>query len=122
MKLVLKRAGTFKCNWRSGDNVCGHGVSGIQKYSYSCEIVSDNNSLDEHGFIVDQLDVDKTFQTMFHPDPHQPKSCELMALEFVAQIKYLARRITPTRVTVSVGPIPPPGAVGEASITAEWVL
>lgn len=122
MKIILKRVGTFKCNWRSGDNVCGHGIAGPQEYNYSCEIVSDDEYLDKHGFIVDQLDVDKVFQNMFHPQRHEPKSCEKMALMLVQQIKYLALDSGPVRVTVSVGPIPPLGVVGEASITAEWVL
>lgn len=125
MQLTLKRAGTFTANWNSGSNVCGHGKSGEQTYNYSCEIVSDSKHLDPHGFIVDQLDVDRTFRDKYYLSSY-PVSCEQMAIAFVYEIQTMVIKHqgvgTVKRVVVSVGPIPPKGYKGEAAIIAEWTL
>ena len=126
MKLTLRRSGTFKANWRTGDGVCGHGEPGKQEYNYICELVSDSTFLDQNGFIIDQLEVNQVFQTTFYPKASDPLSCEEMALMFVNLIHYLAtshvRSVDAvSRVTVGVGAIPPPGVRGEALISAEWV-
>jgi hypothetical protein len=124
MKLTLKRAGTFKCNWRTGDKVCGHGEPGKQEYNFVCEVESSNEFLDDNGFIVDQLDINEVFQKAFYPGPHEPRSCERMAIGFVGSIRLLVSRHAganaATRITIGVGAIPPPGVKGEALITAEW--
>ncbi len=122
MILTLKRAGTFKCMWNSGEGVCGHGQPGPQEYNYVCEIET-NAGLDENGFIVDQLDVNHTFQTMFWPLGVSPISCERLAVHAVYQIKDLVSKnmnVKIYRVTVGIGVIPPKGVKGEALISATW--
>jgi hypothetical protein len=125
MKLTLRRAGTFKANWRTGDGVCGHGEPGAQEYLFVCEIVSDSEFLDGDGFIIDQLEVNQVFQEEFYPAPRSPLSCEKMALNFVDLIRRLVMNHAGVnaadRVTVGIGVIPPPGVRGEALISAEWV-
>ena len=61
MKLILNRNGKFGYRWLSTDNMCGTIMTTEPVYNYACHIET-ADILDKHGFIMDQLDVDKYFQ------------------------------------------------------------
>ena len=126
MKFILKRGGQFKCHWSNYDGRCGTDKNPIQTYNFLCQIET-NDHLDKNGFIVDQLDVNETFQKLFYPDAHPAKSCELIALTAVHKIYDLilntsAKGIKIYRIAVSISVPTPPGVIGEAAITAVWEI
>jgi hypothetical protein len=124
MRITLKRSGTFKCHWSNFDNRCGTDRQPIQEYRYECEIETDDN-LDEHGFVVDQLDVNRTMQELMFPGPYEAVSCEKLTQIAVARMKILVMNHHAGevyRVRVGVGVIPPKNVKGEAMIYAEWTL
>jgi len=133
MKLIMKRVGKFECSWRNAENKCGVGEDLNPWYSYQCYIEADSRILDAHGFIIDQLDVDKYFQDKYkfarnalgYPS-FQPaaKSCEQIALASVRDIKQMVEnhmhktlgwsKLYCIRVTIGV-------LFNEtATLTAEW--
>lgn len=129
MKLVLQRRGSFRCHWASTGSVCGVNVEPTPTYEYLCKIET-GVVLDKNGFIIDQLDIDKYFKTKYSEgmDLGQriklfpPKSCELIALDAVTDIKRLvethmmkttgASHLFKIAVTVRFGQ--------DAQMTAEW--
>jgi len=123
MKFILKRGGQFKCHWSNYDGRCGTDKNPIQTYNFLCQIET-SDKLDKNGFIVDQLDVNETFQKLFYPNPHPAKSCELIAMHALEAIRTLVYTHSPDiriyRVAVSISVPTPPGVIGEAAITAEW--
>jgi hypothetical protein len=121
VRITLKRSGTFKCHWSNYENRCGTDREPIQEYKYECEIET-TDALDEHGFVLDQLDVNNTMQKLFFPNPHVARSCELIALHAVSVLRSLVsvKPCTPYRIRVGVGVIPPKNVKGEAMIYAEW--
>jgi hypothetical protein len=122
MKLKMVRKGTFQCYWKSTENMCGLSGSQAPSYNYVCEIEC-GPVLDKHGFLVDQLDVDKYFQEKYRKGFPQPaRSCERTAMECLNDVKYMVethmmkswgysdiRRIA---VTIFVNEV--------AAMTAEW--
>lgn len=124
MRIILKRSGIFKCNWSTFDNRCGTDPKPEQTYKYACEVET-GTGLDEHGFVIDQVAVNRIFQDMFYPEPHTARSCERIALKALDDISRLAvsnPAVDLYRITVGVGAIPPKGVVGDAMIYAEWKI
>lgn len=130
-KLVMRRNGNFQCHWAHADGKCGADTNLSPKYFYECEIVA-IPSLDQHDFLIDQLDIDKYFQTRYTPiDDYEttyksvPKSCERIALNAITDISVLLNRHFQanhgssmerivTRLRVSIG------FNSQAVMTAEW--
>lgn len=126
MKLKMIRRGRFECHWRTTENMCGITSSNTPSYNYVCEIEC-GPVLDQHGFMIDQLDVDKYFQTKWSARAggytgHIALSCEKMALACVDDVKYLVEahmmkaagfsEIHRLSVTISFNET--------AAMTAEW--
>lgn len=93
IKLKMVRRGNFKANWTTSENMCGVTVSPNPTYNYVCEIEC-GTILDEHGFMIDQLDVDRYFQVKFAASHQQPSgvkalSCERMAIICCSDVKYM---------------------------------
>lgn len=135
MKLIMKRNGNFKCNWRSADGKCGADTDLSPMYYYDCHIEAAADILDSHGFIVDQLEIDRYFQQRYDGTPknfrqpdvcpdfnHHPQSCERIALNAVVELKQMIEKhlIKETgvarlhKVSVSIG------FNNLAVMTAEW--
>jgi len=130
MKLTMNRRGNFRCNWSSADNKCGTGTELTPAYAYHCHIET-ADILDQHGFIIDQLEIDKYFQTKYYGN--QPawkttpaQSCEKIALNAVNDIKRMIENhmlsnhgmsvIYRIAVTISLSDQSSP-----AQMTAEWL-
>lgn len=80
MKMILRRRGQFACHWKSAENKCASGDNLHPKYTYEVELVS-TAELDPHGFLIDQISLDKYFQERYIGvnGGHEPKSCENIA-------------------------------------------
>lgn len=93
IKLKMVRRGSFRANWSTHENMCGIALSSNPAYNYVCEIEC-GTVLDKHGFMIDQLDVDRFFQTRYaystrEPGGHKARSCEVMAIECCDEVKYM---------------------------------
>src|SRR5579859_7836789 len=93
IKLKMVRRGNFTANWKTTENMCGVTESHNPTYNYVCEIEC-GTILDEHGFMIDQLDVDRYFQVKFAASRRNPNgvnalSCERMAIICCDDVKYM---------------------------------
>lgn len=129
MKMILRRRGQFVCHWKSAENKCASGDNLHPKYTYEVKLVlKDAARLDSHGFLMDQLGLDKYFQLRYIGvnGGHEPKSCEVIARIAVLDIidLFVQERGLPLyevgdfleKVSVTIGAGTP------ASMTAEWEL
>jgi hypothetical protein len=123
MKLTMNRRGEFRCNWRDTNNKCGVGLETTPKYTYYCHIET-ANILDIHGFVFDQLEIDKYFQKKYNK-LQSAKSCERIAVSACEDVKRMIENhmldhnglSVIYRVAVTIGL----GEDGPADMTAEWV-
>lgn len=78
--LVMNRSGDFRVKV-SGDGHCGAVVDGsILTVRYATVVECDVDSLDESGFMFDQLKVDQFFKTVDQTLPDRSMSCERMTI------------------------------------------
>lgn len=116
LKFSMKRSGSFRANWIDTHNVCGVNPTTRPVYNYNCELET-TDKLDENGFIMDNLLVDKYFQANYASWlPVLPLSCELIAKRAVENLVRMLEDHdqNPIRVAVTVG-----GST-EAMLTCEW--
>jgi hypothetical protein len=93
IKLKMVRRGSFAENGVTTENMCGVTQSSNPTYNYVCEIEC-GTILDSHGFMIDQLDVDRYFQVKFAASLKNPQgvtgiSCERMAIVCLEDVKYM---------------------------------
>lgn len=116
LRFSMKRSGSFRANWIDTQNVCGVNPTTRPNYNYHCELET-TDKLDDNGFIMDNLLVDKYFQSKYASYwPVMPLSCELIAKRAVENLVRMLEDHgqTPIRVAVTVG-----GST-EAMLTCEW--
>ena len=138
-KLIMRRSGTFLCRWNSTDGKCGTRDHLTPVYHYEC-VIEALPVLDQNGFLMDQLDIDKYFQNRYYGDQvptyslhnptgtpsHPPRSCEQIALNAINDITYLLRgHLNKTHGAMDVGSIVKSvrvsvGVDQQAVMTAEW--
>jgi len=111
MILRMRREGEFVANWSDVHTGCGTPKLGPNVYRYVCEIESTRESLDENGFILDNMEVDAYFQSVYSARV-PAKSCERIAINAVEHIRRMLR--DPLRVAVTIYGSP------QAGLTAEW--
>ena len=85
----MVRRGTFRANWNTTENMCGITLSTNPTYNYICEIEC-GTVLDQHGFMIDQLDIDRYFRKKFETfNGVKALSCERMAIICCEDVKYM---------------------------------
>lgn len=112
MKLTLQRQGTFSVG-ECGDDTTQCGMRGTRRLNYHVSITSTEKQLDEHGFIIDNNEVQRYFDEKFYR-LDRFLSCEAIACQATQDLRTLVGRRRCTSVTVTIAP-------GEhAGLTAEW--
>lgn len=112
MILTLQRQGEFRVG-QCGDDTTQCGMRGTRTLHYDVSIRSTERQLNENGFIVDQLEIQRYFDTRYQVVPRF-LSCEEIACEATKGLRKLVgpRRCNSIKVTIAPGP--------NAGLTAEW--
>lgn len=109
--LTMKRRGTTVID-TFGDFHCG--LADRLIVNWECEITQLSESLDQRGFMIDQLDIVKTFASTTKTD----LSCELlsrdMAKRVFAKLLESTAKESILRIACTISPMP------EASMTFVW--
>lgn len=99
--MTLTRKGTITVA-RTSDDRAQCGLRGTRRLLYRVKIVCHESLLDENGFLVDQLEVDRRIRRRYRNMDRFP-SCERLALDIA---RFVFRRLCPegtVAVTASVG-------------------
>jgi hypothetical protein len=110
----MKREGQFLANWSTLATKCGPATA-QPIYQYTCDIVT-GPSLDEQGFIIDNLAVHQYFVDTYGKAPLPAVSCERMAAHAVKSIKAACKKIGLPLHSVAVAV----SGMSGAWLTAEW--
>lgn len=113
--LTLKRSGKFTLEVR-GENHCGVHKPNVE-CTYEVRLVCTPNSVDPHGFLVEQLGIHDFFQSL----PTTELSCERLVVWCNRKLREKIQAENPScvihKMEVTISPL---GNVGQASMTYEW--
>lgn len=110
----MRRQGQFLAHWSSTATKCGPSTA-QPIYTYECNITCEP-SLDENGFIIDNLKVHEYFVKTYGTTALPAVSCERMAAHAVKSIK---RACVKEGMSVLFVSVMVSGMAG-AELTAEW--
>lgn len=119
--LTLRRAGTFTLRVR-GDRHCGiypEGAPPEVPCAYELRLRCRADSLDAHGFIVEQIGIDRFFNAL----PRTGLSCEKLVVRCARLLYRKIKLENPgckvLGLALTISPRPA-NAPGEAGVTFEW--